>query len=61
LKGKFVGFKKKFAYPEGRIYFHQSIQYSYKVGKYCINSSSPEEFTGFNGVRFATDLASLFS
>jgi hypothetical protein len=29
----------KFASPEGRIYFHQSIQYSYKVGKYCINSS----------------------
>jgi hypothetical protein len=45
--------KKKFASPEGRIYFHQSIQYSYKVGKYCIYSSSPERVgIFFSGLQF---------
>jgi hypothetical protein len=43
----------KFASPEGRINFHQSMQYSYKVGKYCINSSSPERVgIYFSGLQF---------
>jgi hypothetical protein len=34
-------------------YFHQSIQYSYKVGKYCIKSSSPERLgIYFSGLQF---------
>jgi hypothetical protein len=36
-----------------KFYFHQSIQYSYKVIKYCINSSSPEGVgTYFSGLQF---------
>jgi hypothetical protein len=34
-------FLKTFAPSEGKISF-QSLQYSYKVGEYCTNSSSPE-------------------
>jgi hypothetical protein len=46
-------FFKKFASPEGRIYFHLSIQYSYKVGKYCKNSSSTERVgIYFSGLQF---------
>jgi hypothetical protein len=52
LVGTETCFFFKFASPKGRIYFHQSIQYSYKVGKYCINSSSPPERVGiyFSGL-----------
>jgi hypothetical protein len=43
----------KFASPEGRIYFRQSIQYSLKVGKYCRISSSPERVgIYFSGLQF---------
>jgi hypothetical protein len=52
-KFDYILFLEKFASPEGRIYFHQSIQYSYKVCKYCIHSSSPERVgIYFSGLQF---------